>query len=283
MTCPRCGSAAVAPTGYCSACGHAVSAPATGQSAWPPAPYGTTTDPTGAPLPPAVDPFNTSAHTIAGDSLSTPPPYSAPPQPTNGTPAPYGSPSQPYSGSTSGGPTSGQPYGQPTSDQSYGQPTPDQPYGQSAPGQPYGAYPGQPYPGQPYPGQPYPGQQYPGQQYPGQQTPGQPMAGQQVPSQPYPGQQYPGQPMPGQPYGVPGAPPFYPTGDRRVAGNGFSITAFVLAAIAIFIVPIAFGVGAIIFASVARRRREPYAPLALKLAVIGTLLGFLFGALVRII
>ena len=258
MTCPRCGSAAVQPTGYCSACGHAVSAPATGQSAWPPAPYGSTADPTEPPLPPAVDPFNTSGHTFGNDPLSTPPPYEVPPQPTGATPPPpYGATPPPYGAPATGHPTSGQPFGQPTS----GQPFPVQ----QAPGQ---QAPGQPYPGQPYPGQPSPGQPYPGQQAPGQ---------------PYPGQSYPGQPYPGQPYGMPAAPPFYGPEVSVAAGNGFSITAFVLAAIAVFIVPIAFGVGAIIFASVARRRHERLAPLALKLAVAGTLIGFLFGALVRII
>ena len=56
MNCPRCGSAAASPTGYCSTCGQALTAPATGQSAWPPQPYGAAPDPTAAPLPPAVDP-----------------------------------------------------------------------------------------------------------------------------------------------------------------------------------------------------------------------------------
>ncbi len=274
MTCPRCGSAAVQPTGYCSACGHAVSAPATGQSAWPPPSYGSTTDPTGAPLPPAVDPFNTSAHTFGNDPLSTPPPYSDPAYGAN--PPPYGPPTDgqpPSNQPTSSQPTSAQPYGAYPSPPYPGQPAPGQP----DPGQ---SYPGQPAPGQPYPGQPYPGQPYPGQPYPGQPYPGQPYPGQSYPGQPYPGQPYPGQPAP---YGMPGAPPFYGPNASPAAGNGFSITSFVLAAIAVFIVPIVFGVGAIIFAGVARRRRERFAPLALKLAVIGTLVGFLFGALVRIL
>ena len=255
MTCPRCGSAAVQPTGYCSACGHAVAAPTTGQSAWPPQPYGTADQTGGAPLPPAVDPFAATAPPIGGDPLATPPPYSAP---TDTTPPPYGPPAQPYGAPPAGQPTSGQPYGaypsQPTTGQQYAAPIPGQPTS----GQQYGAYPGQPYSGQPYPGQPYPGQ-------------------------PYPGQPYPGQPIPGQPYGLPTPPPFYGANASPASSNGFSIAAFVLAAIAVFIVPIAFGVAAIIVASVARRRGERLAPTAVKLAVLGTLVGFLFGALVHII
>ena len=121
------------------------------------------------------------------------------------------------------------------------------------------------------------------------------------PAQPYgpPPQPYG---APTQPYGVPtqpygygaapqyGAPPPYGAPypyqqyvPPQSASIGFSVTAFVLAGIAVFFVPIVFGVAAIVFGSLARKRGERLGPLALKLAIIGTLVGFFFGALVRIL
>jgi hypothetical protein len=87
-------------------------------------------------------------------------------------------------------------------------------------------------------------------------------------SQPYPPLAYPGQPP-------------YPYAAPQSSGQGFSITAFVFAAIAVFFVPIVFGLAAIAFAAVARRRGEQHAALAMKLAGAGMLLGIFFGYLVR--
>lgn len=56
-----------------------------------------------------------------------------------------------------------------------------------------------------------------------------------------------------------------------------------LAAVAVLFVPVVFGVAAIIFGSVARRRGERLGQLALKLAVIGTAVGVLLGALLRLL
>jgi hypothetical protein len=103
----------------------------------------------------------------------------------------------------------------------------------------------------------------------------------QAPTQPYQGPSsapYPGQPHPTQPY--PGQPSYYgpnPYAAQPSAGQGYSITSFVLAAIAVFFVPLVFGVGAIVFAAVARRRNEQHGRLAMKLAVLGTALGLLFA------
>jgi hypothetical protein len=123
-----------------------------------------------------------------------------------------------------------------------------------------------PEPDPPAPTQPHPPRQAPTQPYPGPS------------SAPYPEQPHPEQPYPTQPY--PGQPPYYgpnPYAAQPSAGQGFSITAFVLAAIAVFFVPIVFGLGAIVFAAAARRRNEQYGQLAMKLAVLGTALGLLFA------
>jgi hypothetical protein len=251
MNCPHCGSTAVQPSGTCSSCGRSVNA---------------SSDPTALHYPPPVDPFATGAPLTGPDPLAPYPPpadqYPSPAQSTSG---------QPFSGQpTPGHPTSGQPFS--------GQPFSGQPFsGQPAPGQPFS---GQPTSGQPNPPLPYPGQQPP--PYPGQPQPysGQPYTGQQ---QPYPTQGYGGA-QPNQGYGAP-QPPYYGPNPyaqtQQSAGQGFSITAFVLAAIAVFFVPVVFGLGAIIFASVARRRGEQHAQLAMRLAVAGTLLGFFFGYLIR--
>jgi hypothetical protein len=78
------------------------------------------------------------------------------------------------------------------------------------------------------------------------------------------------------PYLAPFAPP-------QSAGIGFSITSFVLAAIAVLVLPIVFGVAAIVFGAVARKRGERRGQLAFKLAVIATIVGTIFGVLVRLL
>ncbi|HEY0530613.1 MAG TPA: hypothetical protein VGD29_03340 [Actinoplanes sp.] len=208
-------------------------------------------DPTALHYPPPVDPFATSAPLTGTDPLApyAPPadPYPAPNDPAANDPAPnHQAPNHPAANH----PTSGQPGTQPP-------PGPPSPYGT------------QPTPTQPYPGQPTPTQPYPGQPYPGQPTPTQPYPGQ-------PAQQYPGQPYPPQAYGQQPYP-------EQSTAQGFSITAYVLAAIAVFFVPIVFGLAAIIFAAVARRRGERNAQLAMRLAVAGMLLGFFLGRFVNLL
>lgn len=254
MNCPHCGSTAVQPSGLCSACGRSVNSPA--------APASTQDDPTALHYPPAVDPFDTAAPLTGSDGLA---PYAPPAEPYSDHP--YSD--HPYSAR----PTSAQPSpGGPTSSG----PAPAPPYpGQQPPAQPY---PGQPTPSQPYGSQPLFGSQpsYGSQPYPDQP---QSQPGQSYPGQPYPPQGYTGQQAP-----LPSQPPYYaanPYAPRQSAAQGFSITAFVLAAIAVFFIPIVFGLAAIVFAAAARRRGERYAQLAMRLAAAGLLLGIFFGYVFR--
>ena len=88
---------------------------------------------------------------------------------------------------------------------------------------------------------------------------------------------------PAAPYGSP--PPYlvggqFPAAPAERVGSGFSIAAFVLAAIAVLVLPVVFGLLAIIFGAVAMRRGEPRGRLALILAVAGTVVGFALGVLV---
>ena len=142
-------------------------------------------------------------------------------------------------------------------------PPPVDPYAAADPLTP-GGIPPQPYgmPAQPYgtPTQPY-------------GTPTQPYSG-TVPSQPY------GPPLP---YGVAPGQPFYNpyAAAPETTSIAFSVTAFVLAGIAVLFVPILFGIVAIVFGLLARRRGERLGQLALRLASIATLVGLLFGVLVR--
>jgi hypothetical protein len=61
--------------------------------------------------------------------------------------------------------------------------------------------------------------------------------------------------------------------------NGFSIAAFVLGAVAVLLFPIFLGAAAIVCAVVARTRSEPWANPALGVAITGTVLGVLLGAM----
>jgi hypothetical protein len=86
--------------------------------------------------------------------------------------------------------------------------------------------------------------------------------------------------MPGQPMMPPHFAPFPEA--RAATGVGFSVTAFVLAAVAVLILPIVFGVAAIIFGVIARKRGERLGALAMRLAIVGTALGALLGMLFRL-
>ncbi|WP_373872898.1 hypothetical protein, partial [Actinoplanes palleronii] len=121
-------------------------------------------------------------------------------------------------------------------------------------------HPGQPYADQAYPGQPYADQAYPGQPYPGQ---------------PYPGQPYPGQPYPGQPY--PGYAP-HPGSQSSV----FSILTFIFGGIAVLLSPFIFGVIALILGGIAKRRGERLARVALRVASICMIGGFILNFLARV-
>lgn len=157
---------------------------------------------------------------------------------------------------------------------SYGQGQPA--YGQPAPG-PYGA----PAPygqGQPAYGQPAQPEQH-------QPAYGQ-MALQAPPAAPYPpqGQQPYGTPYPpqgqqpyGAPYGQPGYGAYAPAGPQPMTWR--TILAYVFGPIAVLFLPIVFGVLAIVFSSIAVRRNEKTAKIALGVAIACTAVGFILGAI----
>ena len=92
--------------------------------------------------------------------------------------------------------------------------------------------------------------------------------------------------FPAVPYGT-RPPPYvvgssFPHAQAKPVGNGFSIAAFVLAAIAVLILPVVFGLLAITFGGVAQRRGEPRGRLALVLGIAGTVVGFAFGVIARL-
>jgi hypothetical protein len=58
------------------------------------------------------------------------------------------------------------------------------------------------------------------------------------------------------------------------------IVSFVLSGIAVFFVPILFGIAAIVTAAIALSRRERLAKAALIVAIAATILGFVLGAVV---
>ena len=142
----------------------------------------------------------------------------------------------------------------------YAPPNFEKPGAQPPPPPPYGQPPGY---GQPPPyGQP-PGY---GQPPPYGQPPGY--------GQPPPGY---GPPPPGYwqppPYGAPG----YPGGPVK---NTRSIWAFVLAGIAVIILPIILGPIAIILATQARKNREPLGQAALTTSIVCTVAGVVLGIIV---
>ena len=58
------------------------------------------------------------------------------------------------------------------------------------------------------------------------------------------------------------------------------IVSFVLSAVALFVLPIVFGVAAIVCAAIALSRRQRLAKAALVVAIIATVLGMVLGAIV---
>jgi hypothetical protein len=61
-------------------------------------------------------------------------------------------------------------------------------------------------------------------------------------------------------------------------GPAFTITACILAAIAILFVPIVFGGAGVLCAALGMRRKEKGAAVALIVAIVGTIVGLVFGA-----
>lgn len=88
---------------------------------------------------------------------------------------------------------------------------------------------------------------------------------------------------PGQPYAA--LPPYMvvpqPGYAVPASGKAFSIAAFAFAAVALFIVPILFGVVSGLFATMAKKRGERWADIALRVAVASTGFGMVVGAIVR--
>ena len=93
---------------------------------------------------------------------------------------------------------------------------------------------------------------------------------------PPPVQPYPGQPMP---YGPPPGYPYAPV--LRKPSNRLSIIAFVLAGVALFILPVVFGVAGIAVGAAAKRRDERLGRAAMIVAIVATLLSMIVGAVVR--
>ncbi|MCB0952931.1 MAG: zinc-ribbon domain-containing protein [Microthrixaceae bacterium] len=94
--------------------------------------------------------------------------------------------------------------------------------------------------------------------------------------------QYGQAPQYGQPqqYGQPAAVP-YPYGQGAAdPGNGFSVTAIVLGAVSFLFCPLVLGITAIVFAAVARSRRERLANVALAVSIAGTVIGMVLGVIV---
>lgn len=65
------------------------------------------------------------------------------------------------------------------------------------------------------------------------------------------------------------------------SGRTLSIAAFVFAAVALAFIPILFGAIAAVLASMAKKRGERWAPVALKVAVASTAFGMVIGVIVR--
>lgn len=78
----------------------------------------------------------------------------------------------------------------------------------------------------------------------------------------------------------PGAGPQTNSSQRTSTSNLFSILAIVFGVVAVVILPILFGVAAIILAAVALSKKERLAKVAMAVAVVGTVAGFILGAVV---
>jgi hypothetical protein len=66
----------------------------------------------------------------------------------------------------------------------------------------------------------------------------------------------------------------------RNTRNTFSILAIVFGVVAVIFFPIVFGVAAIVLAVVARSKGERLSRIALPVAIVGTVVGFILGYLV---
>jgi hypothetical protein len=116
--------------------------------------------------------------------------------------------------------------------------------------------------------------------------------GYEQPQAPY-GQQAPGASpyaaQPSAPQGYGSQPPFpmagpYPQAhgfpQARAAGNGFSIAALILGCIAFLFLPIILGPVAIALAGVGKSKHESKSTAALAVAITGTVVGLILGAIV---
>jgi len=70
------------------------------------------------------------------------------------------------------------------------------------------------------------------------------------------------------------------TPSGRATSNGLSIAAIVCGVVAIFFLPIIVGVIGIVLGAIALSRHEPLAKVGLGVAVAGTILGFVLGAVI---
>ena len=78
-------------------------------------------------------------------------------------------------------------------------------------------------------------------------------------------------------------PPTNPQTNQPVAAkpsNLFSILAIVFGVIAILFLPIVFGIAAIVLGAIAVSKKEPLAKIGLTVAIVGTVAGFVLGAIV---
>jgi SNF family Na+-dependent transporter len=70
------------------------------------------------------------------------------------------------------------------------------------------------------------------------------------------------------------------TAPRAASTPVLPIISFVLSAVALFFLPIVFGVAAIVLAAIALARKERLAKIALVVAILATVIGMVLGALV---
>lgn len=77
-----------------------------------------------------------------------------------------------------------------------------------------------------------------------------------------------------------GTEPLTTSSQSTSTSNLFSILAMVFGAVAVLFVPIVFGIAAIVLAAVAISKKERLAKIAMIVAVLGTVAGFVLGAVV---
>jgi hypothetical protein len=83
--------------------------------------------------------------------------------------------------------------------------------------------------------------------------------------------------------GAGGPSTYAPAPGTPTSGNGFSIAAMVLGGIAFLLLPILFGPIAIVLAAVALSKNEPKARTGMTVAVTGTIVGMILGAMVALL